>query len=167
MENSKSLEILKQAILLEKRGKAFYTNAADNSRDDETRKIFRTMADEEEEHVKFLAEQFKKFKDSGKFDASELPKIEEETIVTEVLTKSITDNISSAGFEAAAISAAIDMENKAIEVYSERAKNAEDIEEKKFYQWLADWEKGHHKLLYQLDQELKEKVWFDNSFWAF
>jgi rubrerythrin len=167
MENSKSLDILKQAILLEKRGKAFYTNAAINSKDADTKKIFQTMALEEEEHVRFLSEQFIKFRDSGKFDASELPLIEDGDVTNEVLTKSIKDKISAAGFEAAAISSAIDMENRAIAVYSERAQNASDAEERKFYQWLADWEKGHHKLLYQLDHELKEKIWFDNSFWAF
>jgi hypothetical protein len=36
-----------------------------------------------------------------------------------------------------------------------------------FYQWLAEWERGHHQLLFQLDQELKEKIWTDNNFWAF
>jgi len=167
MENSKSLEILKQAILLEKRGKAFYTNAMENSKDEDVKKIFKTMADEEEEHIRFLAEQFKKYRDAGKFDASELPVIGEDNVSEQVLTKTIKDKISAASFEAAAIASAIDMENRAIAVYTERAENATDEEEKKFYLWLANWEKGHHKLLYHLDQELKEKIWFDNNFWAF
>ena len=56
------------------------------------------------------------------------------------------------------------MGNRAIAVYSERAENAQDENEKKFYQWLADWERGHHKLLYQIDQEIRDKIWYDNSF---
>ena len=84
-----------------------------------------------------------------------------------VLDKTITKRISAAGFEAAAISAAIDMENKAIEVYSTRAKESTDSEEKELYQFLADWEKGHHKILNDLNEELKEKIWYDNQFWPF
>jgi rubrerythrin len=79
----------------------------------------------------------------------------------------LKDKISAASFEASAISLAIEMENKAIAAYSERAENAEDEEEKKFYQWLADWEKSHHKLLFQIDQEIKDKIWYDNNFWPF
>jgi len=167
MESTKSLEILKQAILLEKRGKAFYTNAAENAKDADVKQIFQTMADEEDDHVRFLAEQFKKYRDAGKFDATNLPVIEDDTVAEQVLTEKIKDKISAASFEAAAISSAIDMENRAIAVYSERAKDATDEEEKKFYLWLANWEKGHHRLLYQLDQDLKERIWNDNNFFAF
>ena len=167
MESSKSLDILKQAILLEKRGKAFYANAAENSMDHDVKRIFELLSEEEDQHVEFLAEQFKKFNESGKFDTSELPEIEENTLTDEVLTENIKNQISAASFEAAAIASAIDFENRAISFYSERAENAADEEEKKFYKWLADWEKSHHKLLYNLDQELKEKIWNDNSFWPF
>ncbi len=55
MENTKTIEILKQAILLEKRGKAFYMNAMENSGDSDVKRIFQIMAEEEDEHVKFLA----------------------------------------------------------------------------------------------------------------
>ncbi len=75
--------------------------------------------------------------------------------------------IAAAGFEAAAISAAIDMESKAIELYSESSENADDINEKKLFKWLADWEKGHYKLLFDLDRDLKERIWNDNQFWPF
>lgn len=167
MESSKTLEILKEAILFEKRGKAFYANAAANSKDDEVKKIFQIMSDEEDAHVKFLAEQYTKYQKDGKFDSSSLPATSGQLVADEVINKNLKDRINAAGFEASAISLAIDMENRAIAVYSERAENADDEEEKKFYHWLADWERGHHKLLYQLDQEIKEKIWYDNSFWPF
>jgi rubrerythrin len=167
MESSKTLDILKQAILLEKRGKAFYSTVAEQSKVVDVKKIFEMMADEEDEHIKYLSEQFKNFKNNNKFLANELPKIDEDTSAENILTGRIKQQISAASFEAAAIASAIDFETRAVEVYSERAKNAVDLEEKKFYTWLADWERGHHKLLYELDKELKEKVWNDNSFWPF
>jgi rubrerythrin len=77
------------------------------------------------------------------------------------------NKISAAGYEAAAISAAIDMEKKAIEVYSNQAEISTDPNEKKLYNWLADWEKGHLKILSDLDNELRDKIWYDNHFWPF
>jgi rubrerythrin len=167
MENTKTIDILKQAILLEKRGKAFYQNAAENAKDPDVKKVFEIMAEEEEDHVRFLAQQYKKYQSDGKFDPSVVEQHSGITVADTVFSKSLTSKISAASFEAAAIASAIDMENRAIAAYSERAENAEDEDEKKFYQWLADWEKGHHKLLFKLDEELKEKIWFDNNFWPF
>jgi len=65
------------------------------------------------------------------------------------LTEKVKSEISAAGFEAAAISAAIDFENRAIEVYSSRAKEATDSNEKEMYQMLADWEK--HIITYYIN----------------
>ena len=92
---------------------------------------------------------------------------EGQTIADQVISAGLSDKINAASFEAAAIASAIDMENRAIAAYSERAESAEDEEERKVFQWLADCEKGHHKLLFKLDEELKEKIWFDNNFWPF
>lgn len=84
-----------------------------------------------------------------------------------ILSPEVKQQISAAGFEAAAISAAIDMETKAIDVYSKRALEATDPNEKELYHWLADWEKGHHKILHELNEDLKQSIWFDNHFWPF
>lgn len=166
MEQNNSIEILKQAILLEKRGKAFYANAAESSKNPDVKNIFRIMASEEDEHIKYLSEQFLQFRANGKFDFS-IPSETNGAIADEVITKSISEKISAVSFEASAISLAIDMENRAIEAYAKRAETATDPDEKSFYGWLAEWERGHHKLLFFLDQELKEKIWSDNSFWPF
>jgi rubrerythrin len=79
----------------------------------------------------------------------------------------VKKKISAAGFEAAAIAAAIDMEKRAIEIYSKQAERTDDPNERELYQWLADWEKTHLKILNKLDEDLKEKIWFDNQFWPF
>lgn len=167
MEQNTTLEILKQAILLEKRGKVFYTNAADNSKNPEVKDIFILMAKEEDQHIRYLSEQYLNYKSRGKFDHLTLPESEASPIADEVLSKSITGKISAVSFEATAISLAMDMESRAISAYSNRARDASDPEEKSFYQWLADWEQGHYRILYQLDQDLKERIWSDNNFWPF
>ncbi len=164
--DSKAIDVLKTAILLERRGKAFYTTAARQCESKSARKIFEMMDEEEDEHIEFLVKQFKSFSNNNQFlKIDDRP--EEDYTAVEILTEKVKSEISAAGFEASAISAAIDFENRAIEVYSNRAKEATDPEEKKMYQMLADWEKTHHHLLHKLNEDLKEQIWNDNNFWPF
>jgi rubrerythrin len=167
MENQKTLDILKMAILMEKRGFAFYTKVAEQATDPEIKDIFSTMAAEETTHVKFLSDQFLNLEKTQKFESVNLPAVAADRIANMILSDEVKQKINAAGFEAAAISAAIDMEKNAIEVYSQQAASSTDPNEKKLFSWLADWEKGHLKVLNDLDNELKEKIWFDNQFWPF
>ena len=167
METQKALEILKMAILMEKRGHAFYAKVAEQTADADIKHIFLTMADEETQHVKFLSEQYISYEKASSFTKVELPELENEGFSKLILSEDMKNKISSAGFEAAAISAAIDFEKKAVEVYSGRASSATDPNEQAFYRWLAEWEGGHLKILSDMDNELKEKIWNDNQFWPF
>ncbi|MBN2241631.1 MAG: ferritin family protein [Acidobacteria bacterium] len=160
-------DILKTAILLERRGNAFYTAAARQAGSDAVREIFTIMAGEEAAHVEFLSRQFAEFEKNGKFAKGELPHSVDDTEAAMILSEQVKNEISAAGFEAAAISAAIDFENRAIEVYQKRADEATDPNEKEMYQSLADWERTHHRLLYKLNEDLKEQVWNDSNFWPF
>lgn len=164
--SDKAVEVLKTAILLERRGKAFYTQAARQSESKSAKQIFEMMAEEEDAHIDFLTRQFKSYLDNQEFLKSD-PAPEEDEAVVEILSEKIKQEINAASFEAAAISAAIDFENKAIEVYSNRAAESDDPNEKEMYQMLADWEKGHHHLLHKLNEDLKEQIWNDNNFWPF
>lgn len=166
MTESKSMEILKTAILLERKGKAFYSSVADKADDPDVKKFFQLMADEEDDHIRFLTEQFAHYTSNQKFKETHVNK-EEDNTAEQILSDKVKKQIHAASFEAAAITAAIDFETRAVQVYSERAQSATDPEEKQFYQFLSDWEKGHHKLLHEIDKEVKEKVWFDNNFWPF
>lgn len=164
--NDKAIDVLKTAILLERRGKAFYTQAARQTESKSAKQIFEMMAEEEDAHIDFLTRQFKNYKEHNEFLKTD-PAPEEDETVVEILSEKIKKEINAAGFEAAAISAAIDFENRAIDVYSSRAKESTDPNEKEMYQMLADWEKGHHHLLHRLNEDLKEQVWNDNNFWPF
>ncbi len=166
MEESKSMEILKTAILLERKGKAFYSSVAEKSDDPDVKNFFQLMANEEDEHIRFLNEQFAHFIENKKFKKADIH-VDDESPDEQILTDIVKKKITAASFEAAAISAAIDFETRAVKVYSDRAENATDPDEKQFYKFLAEWESGHHKLLNEIDKELKEKIWFDNDFWPF
>ena len=167
MENTKALEILKTAILLEKRGKAFYEKMAEQTESPEARKIFITMAEEEKAHVEFLSVQFAHFVKEGTFTKPDYSNGDTEDISQVILNPQLVKEISAASFEAAAISAAMDFETRAVELYSKRSAEAVDVNEKEMYKWLANWESGHHKILHDLNEALKESIWFDNQFWPF
>jgi rubrerythrin len=168
MTATSPLDILKDAVLLERRGKEFYSAVAGQTKSEAVRKVFTMMAEEEDEHIRFLSGQYKAFMENHAFTPpAEYHLKTAGVLATDVLSEAIRKEISAASFEAAAISAAIDFENRSIQVYSERALQASDFKEKETYRMLADWEKTHHKLLHFLNEELRQQVWNDNSFWPF
>jgi len=167
METKTALDILKMAILMEKRGQAFYSEVAGQTSDPGIRHIFLTMADEETKHIKFLSEQYVAYEKSRTFADFNAYDLAGEGFSSLVLNDEMKTKISAAGFEAAAISAAIDFEKRSVEVYSKQAGASADPNEKKLYGWLAGWESGHMNILIAIDNELKEKIWNDNRFWPF
>jgi rubrerythrin len=166
MEENRTLEILKQAILLEKRGKAFYQSVAEKTENKAARDVFEMMAAEEQKHINTLSEQFKAYRKEKMFIPGSHDS-ESSSAASKVLTEEIKEKISAAGFEAAAISAAILMEERAVKLYSESMENTSDPEAKALFEWLTRWERDHLGLLLDIDKALKEKIWFDNKFWPF
>jgi rubrerythrin len=160
-------DILKKAILLERRGRAFYQKVADDTRSDAARRFFSQMAEEEKKHIQVLTEQFNSLQQTGSFKHTELDGHPSTDLSPDVLTEEWKEQVTAADFEAAAISAAMAMEKNAVNLYAQRAEAAADAEEKALYQWLADWEKTHLEQLARIDRELTENIWFDNQFWRF
>ena len=167
MSEDKTVEILKNAILLEKRGRAFYSQVARQTSGKAVKQFFEMMADEEVKHINILSDQFKAYQDKKRFDPGDFNDDHGFGIASKVLTEDMKAEIAAADYEAAAISAAMFMEERAIKVYSARAEEAEDSNEKALYDWLARWEMQHLKFLSDIDRELKEQIWNDNSFWPF
>jgi rubrerythrin len=167
MAEDKTTRILKNAILLEKRGQAFYEKVAQQASGSAVKRFFEMLADEEENHIQTLADQFKTYQSQKKFDPHLLGSEQPSDVVSKVLSQEIIAEISAADYEAAAISAAMAMEKSAIKLYSDRAADATDPTEKKLYQWLADWENRHLSFLADIDRELTENIWYDQNFWPF
>ncbi len=166
MPDKKKLEILKSALLLEIRGKAFYQKAAETAKNESVKQFFEAMVAEEESHVKLLSEQYKEVRTKGNLVPQNFP-ASPANIADKVLSSELKKHIQAAGFEAAAISAAMGMEERAIKLYATRAAETSDPDEKKLYRWLADWETNHLELLAELEKDVTEAIWNDNSFWPF
>ena len=163
-----AIDTLKQALILERRGRAFYTKTAEQSSVPGLKDIFMTLAEEEGKHIEYLNERFSEFGKSGTFPAGEaVPPADSGRLADAVLTAGIKNSIDAAEYEAAAISAAIELEKRAISLYSERAEGAEDERERKFYRSLAVWEDGHLELLVKLNDEVLESIWNENNYWPF
>jgi rubrerythrin len=134
----------------------FFEGIARQSDTEAVREIFALLAKEESVLIEQLTRQFRAFAQKSMFLAEmdyQVPTMTDK----KVLTADLKEQISAASYEAAAISATI-------AVYSNRAREATDLEECKLYDWLANWERGHVKLLNDLNNELLEAVWNDNDF---
>jgi len=167
MEKSNTLTILKNAFLIERKGKSLYEKAMEHSSDDSVKAFFKDLVDDEQEHMNILEKQFKAFMKSGKFMAGGFENNGAAVVAPDILDETLKDKINAASFEATAITAAISFEEKAVKLYSLRSQEATDPEEKKMYNWLATWEKTHLKKLMALEASLIESIWHDNSFWPF
>ena len=167
MSQDRTVEILKNAILLEKRGKSFYQKVAEQASGKAVKSFFEMMADEEIKHVKILADQYKAYQQNQQFNPGDYSKKHGEQMASKVITAEFKKEISAADYEAAAISAAMSMEKNAIKLYEDRAAEADDSNEKALYKWLAEWEMQHLHFLSEIDKELREEIWNDNNFWPF
>ncbi|MBL0712965.1 MAG: ferritin-like domain-containing protein, partial [Desulfosarcina sp.] len=67
MDSEKAIDILKQALLIEKKGKAFYRHVATTARHPAVKQFFETMAEEEVRHIEILSEQYKAYHDKRQF----------------------------------------------------------------------------------------------------
>ncbi len=167
MEKSNTLTILKNAFLIERKGKSLYEKAMEHAQDDMVKSFFKDLVDDETEHMNILEKQFKAYMKSGKFMAGGFENDASKVEAPDILDDALKDKINAADFEATAITAAISFEEKAVKMYTQRAEEATDPEEKKMYHWLAVWEQTHLKKLVALEESLIENVWQDNNFWPF
>lgn len=166
MNDTQVIDILKKAIVLEQQGQSFYKRVADQTASEAVKNIFTIMAEEEKRHERILTEQAAQYQNSGAFSfKGELGDPEE--FSREVLSKQISEQISAASYEAASISAAIAMEQKTVDLYSEQADKAGDAAAKSMYAELAKWEKTHVSFLNEIYNDLLESSWYDSSFWPF
>ena len=70
MKESKSLEIIKHAILLERRGRAFYGKVSEQTEESAVKEFFEMMASEENKHISVLAEQYNALREKGHFSSA-------------------------------------------------------------------------------------------------
>lgn len=156
-------DILKGALLLERRGKALYEASAAGTAHPGVRELFLTLAQEEGRHIEVLAQAFASLARTGKFAPGALGEVPP---VAERVLGAVRTEVEAASYEAAALYAAMALEERAVAYYTE-AEAKSSGEARRLYGWLARWERSHLDLLTALDQDLKQRIWFDQKFWPF
>jgi rubrerythrin len=166
MSVERIIDIFKNAILLEYKGKALYESVVSTTKLSVVRELFKYLAEEEEKHIDFLKNQLIHFCQESSFEEIEISKdLKEQFANLQVLNDRIIHDVFGASYEAAVISAALDFEKKAQGFYREKAEQAKEEKEKEIYRILSDWEMAHMTILSELDQEIQKKIWHDNNFW--
>lgn len=160
----KRLDIVKGALLLEHKGKALYESVTEAAKSEGVRELFKTLIQEETKHIDLLTKQYSRILKGKGLDVSDLEQ-EDATVTAAIFSDEVVKEVHGAGYEAAVISAALEFEKNAVNYYSEQAGRAESEEEQELYRWLVRWEKTHMMMLAQLDNEIKEQIWYDNQFW--
>jgi rubrerythrin len=164
MADNKTIDILKEAILLEYKGKALYQSVSEKTDNQSAKELFDMLVNEENKHVEILNKQLKLVAGGNDFDASGLDDITP-TTADAVLSEKIVKGISGAGYEAAVISAALEFEKNAVKYYGQQEAAAKTGDERKLFSWLVKWETEHMTMLAKIDDEIKEQIWYDNNFW--
>jgi rubrerythrin len=141
-ERIKALEI---ALNNESRERDFYLNHSKRTKNDMGKKMFASIAGDEEEHYQRILGLHKKLKEEGKWPET-VPIQVKGTEVKAVIQKVVEAAAASSAADKddmEAVKTAIDFETKGEAFYGKLAKEVENPMEKKFYELLASMEREH------------------------
>jgi rubrerythrin len=145
-----ALSVLREAIRNELDGQAMYMQAAERTKDELGTAMFRSFAQEEEQHLHILRVQYAEVNESGQWvdvDAARKepqdPKLvlfpHEEGVVKEIIPEGASD--------LEALQIAIDFERRAVRMYEQAASETDNPTAQVFYRDLAKWEGEHYEIL--------------------
>lgn len=137
-------EIVKTAIRLEEDGVKFYLDVAKRSKNEMVQSMFKSLAEEELRHIKWIQENFPGADQAKQFNEDLYSNLKK--VFTDI-PASLKDEATGTGDDIKAVKIAIDMENKSAQIYSEWVNKSDDETIKDMFKALAETEKGHRKLL--------------------
>jgi rubrerythrin len=162
------LDILRKAYQIEIDGYTFYSMTADRAGKPAVQELFTKLAQDEVEHQAFLRNI------AGSYDAVgvEAFKLHLRTpdlraFADKVFTSRFREQAAGAEFEMGALSVGMTLETNAITYFTGAAQSAKEEEVKKFYRFLADWEKQHFDALQRLFTSVREDFFAAGNFAPF
>ncbi|OJV66038.1 MAG: rubrerythrin [Clostridiales bacterium 38-18] len=160
----RDVEVFKQAILNEVEGYEFYKMAAYNTPEEEVKKAFLNLANEELKHIDWLKDAFKKLSGNPE-DQTTLALIENPP--SPQIFK--WDNLQNknANLSVSVFGIGIEMERASVSFY-EKAKAETPYEvAKQLFDVLAKWEKVHLDQFSAVYEDLIKDWWSDQGFEPF
>jgi len=169
MSNQTSLaQILKDAIKVESDGYHFYKMAAEKTADPQGKEMLQSLASDEIKHMKALKEQYKLYKEQGRFQWEEgklqMKMTFDPSSSSPIFSEEFKKRINENHFEMAALSVGIMLEQNSIDFYKKSAQQTEDTQARTLFSFLANWEGQHLRALISQYNYLKEEYWTDARF---
>jgi rubrerythrin len=161
------LDGFKKAIQAEADGFQFYLLAAEKTRDETGKKMFRKLADEELLHKDILTAQYKSVAETGHIDIDLNLGRQFDFSSSEIFSPEIKNRINESQFEMSALSIGITLEISSMDYYKKQAENSSDTALKDFYNELAGWEQKHYQALLRQQEMLQNDFWSAGGFAPF
>lgn len=146
------------AMQTEIEGYEFYKLAAQKSKDDGARGMFRSLAKDEVEHHRLLKAQYESIAKGGEFKAPRRPGRSRLKVKSPVFSKAFLSSRKSKHFEMSALSVGILLEQNAIEFFKKQHQQVKDPGAKKLFKELADWEGEHLRALLAQKRFLQREI---------
>jgi rubrerythrin len=161
-------EVLKKAYQIEVDGYTFYSMAAERADKPAVRELFDKLARDEVQHKAYLQSVMGSFEDKGVAAfAVHRRDPDLKSFSDSIYTEAFRAQARDAEFELGVLSIGMTLETRAIQYFSGAARSASEAEVRDFYQFLADWEKGHFEALQRLYGGVRETAWADGGFAPF
>jgi rubrerythrin len=144
-ETAMAVEALRQAMLNEKETREFYLEAVDRAVDDEARRMFEELAEEEAKHMKIVQDQHDSLKaGQGWTVAADFEDLGEVDITPlEFKRAEMRDKIGDSTTPLEALTIAAEMENNSFKFYVEQLEATEDPQGRTIYGYLVKAERNH------------------------
>lgn len=168
---NKAIGALKMAIRVEQNGYRFYQRAAEETDDPGGKELFTSLAEDEIAHESILRRRLESLEQQGAWKAvadTEWPAGqdfgEDEPVFSRQL---IEGGVSDYTSELSALRMAYLIEKNAVAFYTKAARETEDPVGQALYEDLADWERGHQRVLEQEYKFFADRFKLDLGFAPF
>jgi len=153
--------ILKTAIEVEINGLNAFTKFANETQDEEGKRMFLRLAEDEKEHKAILEKQLKNLSEGGGWESIQIPPSRVERLIPALRDKEKRTKGESGMGELDALNTALDLERKAAQFFRDKAAEVDNPEAKETFLRLAEWEEAHFELIQaELDNIKNTGFWF-------
>ena len=153
--------ILKTAIEVEINGLNTFNKFADQTQDEDGKRMFKRLADDEKEHKAILEKQLRNLSEGGSWQSIQIPPSRVEKLIPALREKQKRTKGESGMGELDALNTALDLERKAAQFFRDKAKEVDNPEAKETFLRLAEWEDAHFELIQaELDNIKNTGLWF-------
>jgi len=146
-----ALKALQEAIKIEREGLEFYNRAGEWTRDPRGQEVFRSLAKDEELHLRIVRQQHQSLREGGGWaGAGELEEVETDVgqpLLFPMGQEGVKEAIHPEASDREALLFALDIEHRNYELYRRQARETEDPRGKEMYRRLAGAEREHFNLV--------------------